>query len=100
MSKNRPKTDTEQIRLELTARLTQIYGPQQGLKNSSVLVPAILKDFTGMLERANIGDTVSETYRTEDGAAEISLQAVKRSGETVLSANVIRRDQVTGQGPL
>ncbi len=41
-----------------------------------------------------------EKLMSLDGAAEISLQAVKRSGETVLSANVIRRDQVTGQGPL
>ncbi len=37
-----------------------------------------------------------EKLMSLDGAAEISLQAVKRSGETVLSANVIRREFPTG----
>lgn len=79
-NKNAAVSKMQAAHLELTARLVEIYGRQDGMKNSAVLVPAILGDFAGMLEKAGIGDTVSETYRTEDGAAEISLQAVKGSG--------------------
>ena len=77
--------------LELTARLIEIYGQSEGMKNSSVLVPAILKDFSEMLEKANIGDTVTETYRTEDGIAEITLHAVKKTGTPKLTMDVHRR---------
>ena len=77
--------------LELTTRLVEIYGMAEGMKNSKVLVPAIVNDFAGMLEKAAVGDTVSETYRTEDGVAEIRLQAVKGSGASEWSMDVHRR---------
>ncbi len=83
--------DIEGVQLKLTSRLMEIYGAKEGLKNSSVLVPAILKDFSGMIEKAKDGETVTETYRTEDGVAEITLQATKRSGVTGLSMDVKRR---------
>ena len=81
----------KETQLELTSRLIEIYGQQNGMKNSSVLVPAILKDFLGVLEKANIGDTVTETYRTEDGIAEITLHAVKKTGTPELELDVHRR---------
>ena len=80
--------------LELTTRLVEIYGPSEGVKNCSVLVPAILKDFSGMLEKADVGDCVTETYRTEDGIAEIILRAVKKTGTPELSMDVHRRSLV------
>ena len=83
--------DRKEAQLELTARLVEIYGPSEGMKNSSVLVPAILNDFYGMLQKAKIGDTVSETYRTEDGIAEITLRAVKKPGTPELTMDVHRR---------
>ena len=83
--------DIEEVKLRLTARLMDIYGAEDGLKNCAVLVPAILKDFSSMVERAKAGETVTETYRTEDGAAEITLQTVKGSIATGLQMDVRRR---------
>ena len=83
--------DGKNLQLALTGRLVEVYGPQDGLKNSGVLVPAILKDFTGMLKKAAVGDTVTETYRTEDGVAEITLRAVKTAGESNVQFDIRRR---------
>ena len=83
--------DIEGVQLKLTTRLMDVYGAEEGLKSSAVLVPAILKDFSAMVEKAAEGETVSETYRTEDGVAEITLQAIKGSEVTGLTMDVRRR---------
>ncbi|MCR4762910.1 MAG: hypothetical protein K5696_05210 [Lachnospiraceae bacterium] len=83
--------DKEKLQLTLTSRLIEIYGPENGVKSSGVLVPAILRDFSGMIDKAGPGDTVSETYRTEDGKAEIVLKTVKRTAGCVVTADVKKR---------
>ena len=83
--------DIEGVQLKLTTRLMDVYGAEEGMKSSAVLVPAILKDFSAMVEKAAEGETVSETYRTEDGVAEITLQAIKGSEVTGLTMDVRRR---------
>lgn len=72
----------------LTGRLISIYGDKDGVRSSSVLVPAILQDFSGMIDKADIGESVSEIYRTEDGKAEIILQTVKSPGGSTVRAEV------------
>ena len=82
--------DLTKLKLELTGRLLEIYGPEEGMKSSSVLVPAILRDFSGMIAKADIGDAVEETYRTEDGRAEIVLRTVKAAAGSSVAADVRR----------
>ncbi|MCR5674654.1 MAG: hypothetical protein K6G16_02995 [Lachnospiraceae bacterium] len=77
-----------ELKLNLTGRLTEIYGPEEGIRNSGVLVPAILRDFSGMIEKAAVGERVTETYRTEDGKAEIVLDTVKTTGESEITVIV------------
>ena len=79
-----------ELKLSLTSRLVEIYGPEEGIKNSGVLVPAILRDFSGMIEKADVGESVSETYRTEDGKAEIVLGTVKMAGGSDIKVDVRR----------
>ena len=80
----------EGLQLKITSRLVEIYGQSDGLKNSSVLVPAILNDFSSMLQKSKIGQSVSETYRTEDGVAEIILTATKTTGGSNVIAEIRR----------
>ncbi len=77
-----------ELKLDLTRQLVGIYGPEEGLKSCGVLVPAILRDFSGMIDKASVGDTVAETYRTEDGRAEISLKTVKKAAGGTVTATV------------
>ena len=84
-------SNIEELKLKIISRLIEIYGQNDGLKYSGVLVPAIIGDFSGMLDKTNVGKSVSETYRTEDGVAEIILTATKAEGGSDVIAEIRRR---------
>ena len=81
-------TNLKELEDSLTSRLIGIYGQKEGVRSSSVVVPAILRDFSGMIDKAGVGDRVSETYRTEDRKAEIVLQTVKSTEGSTVRADV------------
>ncbi|MDD6578650.1 hypothetical protein ACKX2L_07200 [Lachnospiraceae bacterium YH-ros2228] len=68
----------------LTGRIMGVYGISQGKKAAGVLLPAIFKDFRGLL-KSHEGEESSETYRSEDRKAEIILTGIRRDGKTALT---------------
>lgn len=80
--------DYEQLWHQLRDRLSRFYNAGSGSMSMDVLITSILKDFAGMLEKARPGDTVSETYRTEDGKAEVFLQTVMTIGGSTVFVEV------------
>ncbi len=83
--------DENRLSLVLTTRLIEIYGQEKRLKDSGVIIPAILRDFTGVLRSSEIGKDITEVYRTEDGVVEIVLSTIKTKGGSDVAATVRRR---------
>ncbi len=78
----------DQLWQQMRDQLGGIYHPDRDFTGPEILISAILQDFAGMLQRAQPGENVSETYRTEDGQAEIRLQAVRTSGGSTVAVEV------------
>ena len=64
---------------EVLSRFQEWYGPQEGLKVYMTVMPGILSDFTGMLEKRP-GERLREEYRLEDGKGTLVLCGCKMRG--------------------
>ena len=67
-------------RIQFELALIPVYGPERAKRSSSVLLPAILRDFRKMLTKSAPGVIVSEDYNTED-----RLTVIHLTGERILS---------------
>ena len=56
------------------AAFAAVYGETKGRTVCDAVIPGVLGDFRGMLDRAEPGETVRETYRLDDKKGEISLE--------------------------
>ena len=64
----------------LQKQIDKIYGFQAGKKTGSVLIPAFLGDFRKVLEKSDLGVTVSEEYMTEDKKMHLVFSGQRRMG--------------------
>ncbi len=72
---------------QFTLLLTKYYGPAEAGRASSVLLPAILRDFRKMLSASPAGREISESYNTEDGKTVIRVKGKKmKNGRSSVSA--------------
>ena len=51
-----------------------VYGEKKGAAVCAAVLPGVMRDFRGMLERAAPGELVRETYRTDDGRSDVRLE--------------------------
>ena len=66
------------LRLNLIKALEPVYGVQDAPVRVDVILPAFLQDFYQMMDRAKEGETVSETYRTEDEKVTLRLEGYRK----------------------
>ena len=62
----------------LQKQIDKIYGIQDGKKTGSVLIPAFLGDFRKVLEKSDLGVTISEEYMTEDKKMHLVFRGQRR----------------------
>ncbi|MBQ9360605.1 MAG: hypothetical protein IJT96_06185 [Lachnospiraceae bacterium] len=60
------------------AELGNIYGSVKAKQVVMNIIPSCVSDFRRMLEAANRGERVTETYKTEDKLAELLFIGEKR----------------------
>ena len=60
--------------------LVSVYGPQDGLRIGIVVLPNLIKDFKGMLEKAMPGLEIREEYCFDDRPGSIVLSGMRLSG--------------------
>ena len=76
----------------LREQLIELYGPLEGERSAAVLIPAIFRDFDKELDKVERGVSVRETYRTEDGVAQLDLTGYRDDeGRAVLFGSFVRR---------
>ena len=68
------------LRLNLIKALEPVYGVQDAPVRVDVILPAFLQDFYQMMDKAKEGETVSETYRTEDEKVTLRLEGYRTNG--------------------
>lgn len=56
------------------AAFAAVYGEEKGRAVCDAVIPGVLGDFRGMLDRAEPGAVVRETYRLDDRKGEICLE--------------------------
>ena len=79
----------------LTGRLMGVYGIGQGRQAAGVLLPAIFRDFRGVL-RDHEGEETSETYKSEDRKAEIILTGIRSEGKSSLTKIEFNGQEIQG----
>ena len=62
------------------AAFAAVYGEKKGRAVCDAVIPGVLADFRGMLDRAGAGETVRETYRLDDKKGDICLEG-RRTAE-------------------
>ena len=56
------------------AAFAAVYGEEKGRAVCDTVLPGVLGDFRGMLDRAEPGASVRETYRLDDRKGDITLE--------------------------
>ena len=64
----------------LQNQIDSIYGKSLGGKTGRVLIPAFIGDFRKVLEKSDLGTTVSEEYMTEDKKMHLIFTGQRRMG--------------------
>lgn len=57
-----------------------VYGEKRGAAVCNAVIPGVMGDFRKMLLRAGEGETVRETYRTDDRKTDVRLEG-RREGD-------------------
>ena len=70
----------EELRKLLLHEIIGIYGPKYGQGIGTVIIPAFLGDFKGVLEKSDSADEVSEEYMTEDKKVHLMLYGRRYMG--------------------
>ncbi len=77
--------DTEKI----IAELDGIYGKGKGLEIYTTIMPGIIADFTGILNKARPGAVIKEEYGLEDKKAVVYVRGTKqKTGLTDISIEI------------
>ncbi|MBQ9606562.1 MAG: hypothetical protein IJV16_05235 [Lachnospiraceae bacterium] len=82
---------------KVTDKLSEIYGEDKAGQVSMNIMPSCIADFSKMLEKAAPGDTVNETYRTEDGLAELFFTGIKTDSVSILKFVDVNGQRVTAE---
>lgn len=63
-----------------------VYGEKKGLAVCNAVIPGIMGDFRKMLEKAEPGAAVAETYRLDDKKGDITIEGRRAADGFVLTA--------------
>lgn len=75
---------------KLKEELTKRYGAKEGMRIYLAIVPGILSDFKKMLNNANSGEQIKETYRFEDENAGVEVTGSKdAAGNMQMEAHLV-----------
>ena len=78
----------------LKEELKKRYGAKDGMRIYLAIVPGILSDFKKMLNNANPGEQIKETYRFEDENAGVEVTGSKdTSGNMQIEAHLVSLGQ-------
>ena len=72
---------TNQISQKINMELVKICGFKNAGNFMTRVGPGILADFEKMIAKANLGETVKESYAFEDSTAEVTLKALRKDGK-------------------
>ena len=67
---------------KLMEQLKKRYGNKNGTKIYLTIMPGILSDFKKVLAKSEVGETVTETYRFEDGDGAVVVTGSKDASGT------------------
>ena len=74
---------------ELLCELQERKGTSEGARIYRTILPGILSDFNSMLKNAEIGKTVSEEYRIDDGSGTVWVSGERHAdGKTNIRAHL------------
>lgn len=63
-----------------------VYGQEKGLAVCGAVIPGVMRDFRGMLEKSPAGALVTEDYRTDDGKTDIHIEGRREGDGLVITA--------------
>ncbi len=63
-----------------------LYGAKKAEKVCAAVMPGVMRDFRGMLERAAAGSAVQETYHLDDGRGDVHLEGRREADGLYVTA--------------
>ena len=67
------------------AAFAAVYGEKKGLAVCDAVIPGVLGDFRGMLDRAEPGEPVREEYRLDDKKGAVCLEGCRTAAGRFLT---------------